>query len=412
MSDSEFFSKTDFSFTDTFTDIRKIYSSDTGFTEVYVARKALKRFALKALKPEVIDDPFYIGLLRKEFEIGFRLEHPCIVHTYSFEEVDDLGPCIVMEWIEGETLAWHLSNPTLDDQTWRNVVMELCDTLEYLKARQIVHRDLKPSNIMLTHDGNLLKLIDFGFADSPEYGSLKHSGGTRDFAAPEQLSNSEIKSTTDIFALGKVMEILPIKKNKRVRRLIARMGSEHPEERPQSAAEIKTEFTKASSRGAGNINFFILAAIAVAMAMAFVFFIVQRNANPPINVNTQGTKEQSVDTVLVQVPSVDTKAPVEESVINSNSPVKLEKPASEQEDSSALKTSKKVVHWMIILTAQETRRLAQKLIEQGDSLWEEHTRAEIGSWVDTQTELVPELRNDCHEKIEKSIEQIKRGGRS
>ena len=67
---------------------------------------------------------------------------------------------------------------------------------------------------------------------------------------------------------------------------------------------------------------------------------------------------------------------------------------------------------MIILTAQETRRLAQKLIEQGDSLWEEHTRAEIGSWVDTQTELVPELKKDCHEKIEKSIEQIKRGGRS
>ena len=413
MSDSEFFSKTDFSFSDTFTDIRKIYSSDTGPTEVYTARKALKRFALKALKPELIDDPFYIGLLRKEFEIGFRLEHPCIVHTYSFEKVEGLGPCIVLEWIEGETLAWHLSHRALDEKAWCKVVTELCDVLEYLNTRQIVHRDIKPANVMLTYDGNQVKLIDFGFADSPEYGSLKHSGGTRAYAAPEQLSNSDIKSTSDIFALGKVMEILPIRKNKRVRSLIGRMCSEHPSERPQSAGEVKEELGKALAQSVGNIYFLILAIVAVAVAVAAVFFMVRRSDTLPINVNTVEIKEQSVDTVQPEMPSADTKAPVEKNIhriIESNSPIKVEKPAFEEKDTSEVKTPKRVVHWMVMLTAQETRRLARKLIGQGDSLWEEHTRTEIGEWVDTQTELVPELRKDCHEEIERNIERIKSGG--
>lgn len=415
MNNSEFFSKTDFSFTDTFTDIRKIYSSAMGSTEVYAARKALKRFALKSLKPEFRDDPIYVGLLRKEFEIGFRLEHPNIVHTYSFEKVEGLGPCIVLEWIEGETLAWHLSNLTLDDKTWLKVVMEICDALEYLKTRQIVHRDIKPSNVMLTYDGNQVKLVDFGFADSPEYGSLKHSGGTRAYAAPEQLSNLGIKSTSDIYALGKVMEILPIRKNKKIRSLIRRMCSEQPSERPQSTGEIKEKLEKASARRHGNI--YILFFAIVVIAFVAVLFMYQRKDAPPINVKTENTeeiKEQSIDTVQPETPTAaDTIVTIEKYknfVTKSHTPTKIENPVSEEKDTSEIKTPKRVVHWMVILTAQQTRGTAKRLREKGDTLWAEHTRMEIGEWVDSQTDCIPELRTDCHDEINRILVKLKNEG--
>ena len=247
MSQSEFFSKKDFSFADTFTDIRLVYSSATGHTEVYSVRKALKRFALKALKPEFRENPFFVGMLRKEFEIGFRLEHPGIVRTYSFEEVENLGPCIVLEWVDGETMATHLEKHTLDERAWRKTFTELCDALEYLEKRQIVHRDIKPSNVMLTSDGYHVKLIDFGFADSPEYGSLKHSGGTRDYAAPEQVNPTvnPITHLSDIYAFGKLLQSVPMSKSKKLERLIGSMSSENPSSRPQDMGDLKKKLREA-----------------------------------------------------------------------------------------------------------------------------------------------------------------------
>lgn len=426
MSDSEFFSKTDFPFTDTFTDIRKIYSSDSGPTEVYSARKALKRFALKALKPELRDDPFYLGLLRKEFEIGFRLEHPFIVHTYSFEEVEGLGPCIVLEWIEGETLSTCLTTRTLDEKAWHKVLLEICDALEYLETRQIVHRDIKPSNIMLTHDGKQVKLLDFGFADSPEYGAIKHSGGTRAYAAPEQISNSDIKSTSDIYALGKVTEELPIRKNKKVRRLVHRMVSEHPYDRPQSAGEIKEEFGKALSSRPVNIYFYILAIVAVAVAA--LFFIFQGKETDVISPVEQEMIEPSEDAPLSETPEAATvptavnsetqrddaePQPIDvepQAKKNVNSPEPVVEPVvtvSEGKESSSLKTPKRIVHWMVLLTAQETRRISRKLREGGDELWEEHARQEVGEWVDSQTDSYPELRKECLEEIDRVLDIVK-----
>lgn len=252
MSDSEFFSKSSFTFTDTFTDIRKLYSSDNGYTEVYEARKALKRFALKALKREFKDDPFYAGMLRKEFEIGFRIEHPGVIQTYSCEEVEGLGSCIVLEWIEGETLEQNIAVNSLKEKEWQRVLLEICDALEYLDARQIVHRDIKPSNIMLTSNGRHAKLIDFGFADSPEYGSLKHSGGTRSYAAPEQMDPTlhPITHLSDIYAFGKLLQAIPIAKSKKLRNLIERMQAENPADRPQDIAGLKEELQNAfATRG-------------------------------------------------------------------------------------------------------------------------------------------------------------------
>lgn len=409
MSSSEFFSKSEFSFTDTFTDIRLVYSSEAGHTELYSAKKALKRFALKALKSELRDDPFYIGMLRKEFEIGFRLEHPSIIRTYSFEEVNGLGPCIILEWVDGETMATYIENQKLNEKTWRKAVAELCDALEYLEKHQIVHRDIKPSNVMLTSDGYHVKLIDFGFADSPEYGTLKVNGGTRDYAAPELLSHSWITSSADIYATGKILEALPVKKNRKYRNLVSRMTSEHSAARPQSVEKVKAEWNKVPGGNRRN-KYLILAALAV-FAGGIVGLIAPRTSEKITPVQTDKNndeivlKEEGLDSLVQEETAVEGVKPKNISSLPSEERVETI-PGTTKNTPVAGKT-KRVVHWMVLLTSQSTLGTAKKLIESGDSLWELHTRQKMEEWVDSQTEGFPEIKEACHEEITIAIETLK-----
>ena len=275
-SDSGFFTKADFSFSDTFEIVRRVHSSSKGHAEVYEARKALKRYALKALKPELRGVPFYVAMLRKEFEIGCSLDHPGIVRTCSYENVEGLGDCIILEWIEGQTLAEAVDGKKIGGQVWVRILTELCDVLAYLEARQMVHRDLKPSNIMLTLDGLHVKLIDFGFADSPEYALLRESGGTREYASPEQLDSDAgpITHLADIYALGRLMQRLPLPESKRLSRLIGRMTADDADRRPQSVGEVREEIRRAFGRtrrrlwtGAGIMLVVLVVAVAVLVAV-------------------------------------------------------------------------------------------------------------------------------------------------
>ena len=409
MSSSEFFSKSEFSFTDTFTDIRLVYSSETGHTELYSAKKALKRFAIKALKSELRDDPFYIGMLRKEFEIGFRLEHPSIIRTYSFEEVNGLGPCIILEWVDGETMATYIENQKLNEKTWRKAIAELCDALEYLEKHQIVHSDIKPSNVMLTSDGYHVKLVDFGFADSPEYGTLKVNGGTRDYAAPELLSGSRITSAADIYATGKILEALPVKKNRKYRNLVSRMTSEHSATRPQSVEKVKAEWNKVLGGNRRN-KYLILAALAV-FAGVVVGLIAPRTSEEITPVQTDKNddeivlKEEGLDSLVQEETAVEGVKPKKISSLPSEERVETI-PGTTKNTPVAGKT-KRVVHWMVLLTAQYTRGTAKNLIESGDSLWELHTRQKIEEWVESQTEGFPEIKEDCLEEMTRAIETLK-----
>lgn len=283
MSNSEFFSKANLAFSDSFTGIRMIYSSASGHTEIYEARKALKRFALKTLKPQFREDLFYVGLLRKEFEVGYRLDHPSIVHTYSFEKVEGLGHCIVLEWIEGESLAESIAKQSLSAGECQKILLDICNALEYLEARQIVHQDIKPSNVMLTADGKHAKLIDFGFSDSPEFGTLKIIGGTSGYASPEQTEASEDKIThlSDIYAFGKLLEGMPAAKSKKTKTLIDKILSPNPTHRPQDMATLKKDLKKAfmpsvRKSTAGLVVVFLILCIVIA---SFIFLLSHQNSD-------------------------------------------------------------------------------------------------------------------------------------
>lgn len=104
----------------------------------------------------------------KEFVIGFRLNHPNIVRYIDFVNVAGLCNCILMEYVVGTSLDEYLATSP-DVATKRSVVLQVADALKAIHAEQIIHRDLKPDNIMVTTNGNRVKIVDFGLSDSDNY---------------------------------------------------------------------------------------------------------------------------------------------------------------------------------------------------------------------------------------------------
>lgn len=189
---------------------------------------------MKRLKPELRTDPRYVAALQKEFEIGFRLDHPHLVRYVS--KGDDY---LLTEYVDGLTLgAFVAENPDYfrSVQNINRFLTQLLDVVGYLHQHQVIHLDLKPSNILITCIGQEVKLADLGFCYTDSYTDTM--GRTDKYAAPEQLAGvSKVDITTDIYAIGKILETLPLPPiyNKVKNRCL----KELPAERFQSTDEIK-----------------------------------------------------------------------------------------------------------------------------------------------------------------------------
>ena len=181
-----------------FTDFSTVPSR--GYSLLVRAKRYGRWWMLKGLKEQYRQDAIYQVLLQKEYEITSQLQHPMVVSAFSFEEVEGLGPCIVMEWIDGITLKEWLAQGKHSLKQRRHVADMLIEVLAYIQSRQTQHRDLKPSNIMLTHDGQHLKLIDFGLSDTNSHAILKAPAGTEGYMAPD--------GPSDIYSLGCILREL------------------------------------------------------------------------------------------------------------------------------------------------------------------------------------------------------------
>ena len=187
---------------------------------------------LKRLKAEYAGDIRYQEALRKEFETGYRLEHPNLVRYISLD-----SDSILMEYVEGETLSQRLS--THPDYFTKRKNMDkffrqLLDVVSYLHSHQVLHLDLKPDNILLTRINDDVKLIDLGCCYTDSFPDT--TGHTNAFAAPEQLSGGVVGIPTDVFAIGKILECLPA--HTIYNKVIVRCTAEDPSARYQSVEEI------------------------------------------------------------------------------------------------------------------------------------------------------------------------------
>lgn len=212
-----------------------IRSNPESYCEIWRADKDGRFRIYKALKSEYAGDTVYERLLRKEFEIGYSLSHPNICEYYGFVNIPPLGNCIEMEWVDGYSLDTLLPRGAISKTLASKIINETCDALAYMHSKQIVHRDLKPSNIMLTYNGNNVKLIDFGLSDSDAHSVLKGSAGTQVYASPELIAGGNVDYHTDIFSLGCVIDRLSPAYAKVARKCCQR----DPSRRFQSAIEVK-----------------------------------------------------------------------------------------------------------------------------------------------------------------------------
>lgn len=230
-----------FSAGEQFSNVREFYSSASGYNRLFRCERYGKVHVLKALQPFYANSVLHEQALRKEFNIGYQLEHPHICHTLGWEQVSGLGNCILMEYIDGVTLKELMEQGRLTDSLAYKIVGELCEALSYLHNKQIIHRDLKPGNILITHNGNNVKLIDFSLSDCDDYDILKMPAGTRYYLAPEVLQTDgvSIDLRADIYSLGVVIgEMASLLKDKRLAAISRRCTQRKREKRYQSAAEV------------------------------------------------------------------------------------------------------------------------------------------------------------------------------
>lgn len=165
--------------------------------------------ALKVVPDSVVHDTEGIIDLKKEVLRGMALTHPGIVRVFSFEQ-ENTAAAIVMEYVEGETLAdnkLRQEGRCFDCDEVRPWLEQLCVALDYAHTEAcIAHRDLKPRNIMLAPN-NRVKVADFGIAsslaDSLSRVSVRvDSSGTPPYMSPQQVLGERPTRLDDIYSLG------------------------------------------------------------------------------------------------------------------------------------------------------------------------------------------------------------------
>lgn len=245
-----------------FTDLELLHTSDTHL--VTRAKRYGRWWILKTLRPERAAEAAFRQRLRKEFELLVQVQHPAVVGAVGLEEVEGLGRCIVMEYIDGQTLdRWLQGAPPRRERM--RIARALADAVAGIHAHGIVHRDLKPANILITNNGQQLKLIDFGLADTASHAVLKQPAGTPGYLAPEQASAAVADVRNDLYSLGVILGELDLGCPRIVRRCLLPADRRYQRiDQLQAALRARAERPKRMRRLlAGLIAGVLVAAVAV-----------------------------------------------------------------------------------------------------------------------------------------------------
>jgi Tol biopolymer transport system component/tRNA A-37 threonylcarbamoyl transferase component Bud32 len=192
-----------------------------GMGDVYRATDtALKRrVALKVLSESFVGDPNRLARLQREAELLAALNHANIAHIYGIERSGGTT-ALVMELVEGDTLATRLAQGPLPPSDALGVALQIVAALEAAHEQRIVHRDLKPANIKVKSDGTV-KVLDFGIAKALDARAISGSQppvlttpamteagvvlGTAAYMSPEQARGKPVDKRADVWAFGCVL---------------------------------------------------------------------------------------------------------------------------------------------------------------------------------------------------------------
>ncbi|NBD13505.1 MULTISPECIES: serine/threonine-protein kinase [Corallococcus] len=257
-----------------------------GMGKVYRARQLAldKVVVLKVLRHTLLSDERTVARFQREAKAASRLNHPNSISVLDFGQADDGALFIAMEYVAGQDLHQLLSREwPLGEARVVRIVLQILSALSDAHGAGVIHRDLKPENIMVEQRRNepdFVKVLDFGIAkitDSQDEGpALTRAGfvcGTPEYMSPEQARGAVLDHRSDLYAVGVILYqlttgLLPFESDSAVgfatkhlteepppptrrrpdarispgmERLILRVLSKDPDDRPANAAAFKTE---------------------------------------------------------------------------------------------------------------------------------------------------------------------------
>jgi non-specific serine/threonine protein kinase len=183
-----------------------------GMGVVYVAEdeRLGRRVALKLIRPDPTEPNAGARLIR-EARVAASVSHPSICQVFDLGEWER-QPFLVMELVEGETLATRISLGSIQAREALRIALSIAEALSAIHTHGIAHRDLKPTNVFLTSTG--VKVLDFGLArplhsrNDKTITVVTQAGtivGTPQYAAPEQLAGDEFDARADLFSMGVIL---------------------------------------------------------------------------------------------------------------------------------------------------------------------------------------------------------------
>lgn len=216
-----------------------------------------RRVALKIMHPHTQDEVALAERFRDEARFAAQLAHPHIVTIYDFLEYEGLV-YLVMEFVDGPTLAALLERGPLSPDEARNLLRQLASALVVAHKAGVIHRDIKPANVLVAEGG--AQLMDFGIARSIAGDARTLIGqvlGTAYYLSPEQALGEAVGSATDIYSLGVLAhEMLtaskPFDRGTPIATALAHVRDAPPPLPPGTPADLNTLIAACLSKGPEN----------------------------------------------------------------------------------------------------------------------------------------------------------------
>ncbi len=196
-----------------------------------------RKVAIKLIADTLAADPAYLDRFTREARTAAGLSHPNLVDVYDYAAAVE-RPFLVMELVEGGTLADRIARGPVASDEAAAVARDLLAALQCVHEAGILHRDIKPANVLLSSDGRA-RLTDFGIAHPADATRLTQTGhliGTIRYLAPELLQGEEPSVRSDLYAFGVlVRELTGERLDGDLRALVDRLTDADPAWRPASA---------------------------------------------------------------------------------------------------------------------------------------------------------------------------------
>jgi len=183
---------------------------DGGMGEVFYAKhnKVDREVAIKVLHSHLFSNENIHNRFKNEANALIKLTHPNIVKIFDYVEQDDFA-CLIMEYINGYTLDDYIAkfSGPLPSVKASYIICSILDAVQYAHDNNVYHRDIKPANIMISKEGNKVRIMDFGIAKLTDSKNFKttHANtqlGTPFYMSPEQIKGLPYTRMSDIYSLG------------------------------------------------------------------------------------------------------------------------------------------------------------------------------------------------------------------